>query len=324
MRCGLSPRLQKRYIRIPLDLKISYMKNKGIYFALVATVVSGFAIFINKFAGKAFGDSGVFTALKNIPVAILFLGIICLPKFFKELKTLNRMQWLYLLLIGAVGGSIPFLMFFRGLTLTSAASAAFVQKTLFIWVGLLAFFFLKEKLGRMQVAAFGLLFLGNLVLGGFNFLKFGFGEALILGATFFWSIEYILAKKVLTNVSSEIVAWARMFFGSVILMVFLIATGRSGQIFTLSAAQAGWILLSSAILFIYVFVWYKALKLEQASVVTCILVPASLITTVLSGIFVTGKYSVELVIAGILFAVSLVLLFKYRPQKTYVSAGETI
>ncbi len=292
------------------------MKNKGIYFALTATLISGFAIFANKFAGKAFGDSGVFTTLKNIPVAVLFLGIILLPKFFKELKMLSRTQWAYLLLIGAAGGSIPFLMFFKGLTLTSAASAAFIQKTLFIWVGFLAFFFLKERLGRMQIAAFVLLVLGNLVLGGFSLLKFGLGEALILGATIFWSIEYILAKKVLASVSSEIVAWARMFFGSVILVLFLIITGRGGQILALSAAQAEWILLSSALLFIYVFAWYKALKSEAASVVTCILVPASLITTLLSSIFVTGRYSLEQAAAGIIFSASLVLLVSFPHRQS--------
>lgn len=287
------------------------------YFALIASIVSGFAIFANKFAGKAFSDSGVFTTWKNIPVAILFLGIILLPKFFGELKTLNKMQWAYLLLIGAVGGSIPFLMFFKGLTLTSAVSAAFIHKTLFVWVGLLAFFFLKEKLGRMQVAALGLLFIGNLVLGGFVAWTFGFGEALVLGATLLWSVEYVLAKKVLTGVSSEIVAWARMFFGSVILTLFLIATGRGGQILTFSATQAGWILLSSTLLFIYVFAWYKALKFENASVVTCILVPASLITTFLNSIFVTGRYGLEQALAGILFSASLVLLFKFKQPLSF-------
>lgn len=295
------------------------MHNKGIYFALAATIVSGFAIFINKFAGKVFFDSSVFTTYKNIPVAIAFLGIIFLPKFFKELKMLNKKQWIYLLLIGAVGGSIPFLLFFKGLTLTSAVSAAFIQKTLFIWVGLLAFFFLKEKLGRMQVVAFGLLILGNLVLGGFSSWKFGLGEALVLGATFLWSIEYILAKKVLAGVSSEVVGWARMFFGSVILVLFLIATGRGGEMLAFSAVQVKWILLSSALLFVYVFVWYKALKFESASVVTCVLVPASLITTILSSIFVTGRYSLEQALAGILFSASLVLLFKFRQPLSFPS-----
>ncbi|MFH1193670.1 MAG: DMT family transporter [bacterium] len=295
------------------------MKNKGIYFALAAAAISGFAVFLNKFAGKSFGDSGVFTTWKNIPVAILFLGIMFLPKFFKELKTLNRKQWAYLLLIGAIGGSIPFLMFFKGLTLTSAVSAAFIQKTLFIWVGLLAFFFLKEKLGRMQVLAFGLLFFGNVALGGFNGWKFGAGEALVFGATLLWSVEYILAKKVLADMSPEIVCWARMFFGSAILVLFLIATGRGGEILALNLIQVKWILISSALLFGYVFSWYKTLKLESASLAACFLVPASLLTTLLNSVFVTGRYSVWQVVASLFFASALVLFYKFKQPLSFPS-----
>lgn len=301
------------------------MKNKGIYFALLAAAISGAAVFFNKFAGKAFGDSGVFTTWKNIPVAIAFLGIMFFPKFLKELKVLNKTQWIYLALIGAIGGSIPFLMFFKGLAITSAASAAFIQKTLFIWVGLLAFFFLKEKLGRMQILAFGLLFLGNLALGGFSAWKFGAGEALIFGATLLWSIEYILAKKVLAGMSPEIVCWARMFFGSVILVLFLIAAGRGGEILSLNLIQAKWIFISSALLFGYVFAWYKALKLESASLAACFLVPASLITTLLNSIFITGRYSVWQIVASLFFAAALILFYRYRPQiKNYAPASGTI
>lgn len=293
------------------------MKNKGICFALIAAVVSGFAIFINKFAGKVFSDSGIFTTWKNIPVAIAFLGIIFLPKFFKELKMLDKTQWLYLLLIGAVGGAIPFLMFFKGLSIASAVNAAFIHKTLFVWVGMLAVIFLKEKLGWPQIVAFGLLLAGNFILGGIKSWKFGMGEILIFGATVLWSIEYILAKKVLACVSSEIVAWARMFFGSVILVLFLIATGRTEGLLSINSLQAKWILLSSALLFGYVFTWYKALKLAPASLVTCLLVPASLITTLLNSIFVTGKFSLEQALAGILFSASIVLLFKFRQPSSF-------
>jgi uncharacterized membrane-anchored protein len=66
------------------------MKNKGIYFALAAAVISGFAVFLNKFAGKAFGDSGVFTTWKNIPVAIVsFFFAAALILFYKFKQPLS-------------------------------------------------------------------------------------------------------------------------------------------------------------------------------------------------------------------------------------------
>jgi len=301
------------------------MKNKGIYLALAAAVISGFAVFFNKFAGKGFGDSYVFTTVKNIPVATIFLSIMFLPRFFKELKNLRRREWTYLLSIGIIGGSIPFLMFFKGLTMTSAVSAAFIHKTLFIWVGILAFLFLREKLGWPQITAFGFLFFGNLVLSGFNGLKFGTGEFLILGATLLWSVEYILAKKVLADVSSEIVGWARMFFGSIALVLFILVTGRGEGLANINLLQLKWTLISSLLLFGYVFTWYKALKLESASLVTCFLVPASLITTLLNSLFITGQFTVSELLGSLLFSTALVLFYKFRPKaELYGPAAKTI
>ncbi|MBU4421681.1 DMT family transporter, partial [Patescibacteria group bacterium] len=129
------------------------MKNKGILLALCTALISGFAVFFNKFASAAVGDPYIFTFLKNAPVAILFLAIIFMPRFLKQLKKMDIKQWSYLLLIGLIGGAIPFLMFFKGLTMISSGNAALIHKTLFIWVGILAVVFLKEKFSRYQLLA---------------------------------------------------------------------------------------------------------------------------------------------------------------------------
>jgi drug/metabolite transporter (DMT)-like permease len=301
------------------------MKNKGIWFACVTALVSGVSVFLNKFSGAAWRDSSVFTTVKNIPVALLFLAIVLSPKIFAGLKKLSKKQWLYLLLVGLIGGSIPFLLFFRGLAMTSAANAAFIQKTLFIWVGILAMIFLKEKFGVAQIAAFGLLFVGNFILGGIKSWKLGAGELMILGATLLWSIEYVLAKKLLANTSSETVGWARMFFGSIFMIIFLAATGRAAGLASVDLSQAKWLALSSGLLFVYVFTWYKALKYAPASVVTCLLVPASLLTTLLNSVFVTHRFSIEQAAAGVLFSAAITLIVKYKPQfKVYGSVAKTI
>lgn len=296
------------------------MKNKGIYLALATAVISGFAVFVNKFASKAFSGPFVFTTAKNIGVALILVSIILLPKFIKQLRALNKKQWSYLLLIGLIGGSIPFLMFFKGLTMVSSGNAALIHKTLFIWVGILAVVFLKEKLGRLQILAFIALFAGNLLLLGFKGWEFGAGDGLIFGATLFWAVEFILAKKVLRDLSSEIVAWGRMFFGSIFLLGFLGATGRMGGLFSLEAGQLKWLLLSCPLLFGYVFTWYKALKYEKASIVTVALVPASLITTLLNSIFITGIFSLKQLIVSLLFTGGIFVFYKFRPTLLVIPA----
>ena len=46
-----------------------------------------------------------------------------------------------------IGGSVPFVLFFEGLARAEATQAAFIQKTLVVWVALLAVPLLRERFG---------------------------------------------------------------------------------------------------------------------------------------------------------------------------------
>jgi drug/metabolite transporter (DMT)-like permease len=253
--------------------------NKGLYLVLGTVLISGISVFLNKFAVKAISNSDVFATAKNLSVGLILTAVILLPVFWNKFKQVKLNDWIKLVLIGVIGGSVPFLLFFKGLSLTSATSAAFIHKTLFIWVSLLAIWFLKEKIGKLQYLALGLLFLGNMTMLGFKFMNFGWAELLVLIATLMWAVEFIIAKKVLARVPGEIVAWARMFFGALILLVYLIVTGQAHYLVQLNVNQWYWLAISSILLLGYVFTWYKAMQYLPAVTVTSILVLASPITT---------------------------------------------
>lgn len=197
--------------------------------------------------------------------------------------------------------------------MTSAITGGFIHKTLFVWVSILAVIFLKERLGKIQWAALGVLVLGNFLLGAFNSFHIGAGEMMILLATILWAVEYILAKKVLSNLSSLIVAWARMFFGSFVLISYLLINGKASQLFLLDKNQWGWTLLIAMFLLGYVTLWYKALKLAPASTVSSILVIGSPITTLLSLTFINGFKVNGLQVGGIILIIAgLFVFFAFR------------
>lgn len=296
------------------------MKNlttsqKGLYLAYLTAIISGLAVFINKFATKAIADSNVFTTAKNICVALILCFIVLLPSIFPKLKNLTKKDWVNLILIGIIGGSVPFLLFFKGLSMSTAPTAAFIHKTLFIWVAILAIHFLKEKISNIQFAALGLLLLGNFFLGSFSDWRIDRASWLIMAATIFWAIEYIMAKKILVRIDAKIVAWARMFFGSIALIGFIIAIGKGSMLVSLNYHQICWIGLSSILLLGYVLSWYQALKHLPATVVTCLLVIASPITTALNSIFITHKYSLHELI-GTFIVLSAAGIIYYVARKT--------
>lgn len=257
--------------------------KKGIYFALTTALISGISIFASKiFVAKM--DPIVYTTLKNGLVAIILTLIILTPKFKSKIKTLTKKDWSKLVLIGIVGGSIPFALFFTGLKMTESVNAALIHKTLFIWVAALAIPFLKEKLNVYQAIGYVLILLGVVAGSGLTFSG-DRGEQLIFLATILWAVENVIAKVTLKHIPSEIVAWARMSFGLIVLLGIVAFQGHLSSLVTLTTEQITSLVIATILLTGYVLTWYKALKYAPATVVSSILVLSTPITALLSGAF---------------------------------------
>ncbi len=285
--------------------------KKGAYFALAAAIISGFSIYINKFAVMEMKDPFVFTTTKNMVVVLLLFALLMLPKTLPELRNLSRKQWLTLGAIGCVGGSIPFLLFFYGLSQATAPSAAFIHKTLFIWVAILAVFFIGERPGKVHIAALATLFGGNVLLLGWpKSWAVGQAELLVFIATILWAVEAIIAKRVMKQISSNVAAFGRMFFGAIVMLIYLALTGKLDIMATLSWEQTGWIALTSLFLLGYVSCYYAGLRNASASIVASILVLGSVITSLLYVLFDAKRYSLEQV-GGMLFITAAVLMLWY-------------
>jgi len=283
----------------------------GLYFALATAIISGVSNFLNKKALSVLGDSFVFTTAKNVLVALVLCAIIIFFAKFKELKKLNKKQWLLLIIIGVVGGSLPFVLFFKGLTLTSAIQASFIHKTLFIWATLLAIPLLKEKLSKLQGLALIILLAGNFILDGFTGWQFNWGSLLILLATLLWSCEYIIAKFVLRDVSSWLVAWARMFFGAIVLVIWLGLAGKISVVTSLAGLQWAWIGMGAILLLGYVGFWYAALQRAPVSVVASVLILASPVTTLISGV-ATGRFTIHQLVGVVIISLAVILIWNLR------------
>lgn len=281
---------------------------QGILWAFGATIISGLSIYVNKFGVAQIHDPFVYTTVKNSIVSIGLLAAVGLLARWKELRGQTPMQWLAWLSLGVIGGGIPFLLFFQGLSTASAASASLVQKTLFLWVALLAVPLLKERLGLWQVLGLAVLAGGQVLLQPLTGWKgWGSGETLIWLATVLWAVETILAKKVLGWMSARTAALGRMGIGALVMWAFLLFTGRAGGVFVLSGMQWSWVVITAVLLLAYVWTWYGALKLAPATLVTSVLTIGAIITILLSAGFDRHAVTVPQIIALALLAGGVVL-----------------
>jgi len=176
---------------------------------------------------------------------------------------------------------------------------------------------LKEIVSKRQFVGVLLLFTGNIIVGGFKGFKFSQGELMLLIATVLWAVENIIAKKVLATVSPNIVTAFRMGLGSVVLMSATLLTVPQvmQKSLELSGQQIFFIGITVLFLLAYTTTWYSALKHAPAVVVTSVLVSSTLITNVLSAVFITHSWNFTLTLQTALIVFGL-LLFARNPLPT--------
>lgn len=289
--------------RIPVTMRW------GLGLALVAALISGVSIFINGFAVKQLPDPAVYTTIKNGVAALLLLGVALAVVPRAEVRALDRRSWTGMVLVGIIGGSIPFVLFFSGLAAASAPSAAFIQKTLFVWVALLAVPLLGERLGWFPIAAMGILLAGLVLVAPPVGVVWGPGETMIAAATLFWAVEVIIARRLLVGgVPTPVLAAARLGIGLVVLVGYLAVSGRLDIVAGLSATQWLWGLGTGVILAAYVGTWFAALRRAPASVVASVLVLGAPITAVIQSITNSTVPAPSVVAGQVLIAMAVVVV----------------
>lgn len=269
----------------------------GIGLALCTALISGVAIFVNSYAVREVADAALFTSLKNGVAALALLGLTLAAVRRPTLERVSGRSWLAITVVGILGGGLAFLLFFSGLAMASAPSAAFIHKTLFVWVALLAVPFLGERLGLLQVGALGVLLASQLLITPPTGVVWGIGETLIAAATLLWAVEVVLARRLLAQVDSLVLGVGRLGIGLIVLFGYVTVSGKLPLIAGLGAAQWTWVVVTGLFLAGYVATWYAALSRAPATVVTSVLVLGAPITVLLNAL-VTGTIPAAAVLLG--------------------------
>jgi drug/metabolite transporter (DMT)-like permease len=292
----------------------------GIGLAFATAVVSGFSIWVNGHALRHFGDATVYTTAKDAVAGVLLLALAVAPARAGAAAVPNgRRQWLGVGAVAVVGGSVPFVLFFEGLHRAEATQASFLQKTLVVWVALLAVPLLRERFRAPHALAIVLLLGGQAWLAGkLGTVVFGTGEAMILAATLLWSVEVIVVKRLLADLAPGTLAAARMGLGTALLVGWLGVTGKFGQLTALTGYEWRWALLTGLLLTAYVATWYAALARAQAIDVTAVLVFGAFVTAVLSGVADGASVSIAGAVAVVAGSALVGWTALRRPQEARV------
>lgn len=307
------------------------VRNAGLALAGVTAVVSGFSVFVNGYGVTRFDDPTTYTTAKNLVAAVVVAAVLVLHRRqtverpeavgVTPVPVSRRRRMASLPAIAVIGGSVPFVLFFEGLTRVSSSDAAFIHKTLIVWVAILAVAVLRERLSGPHLVAIILILTGYAHLaGGIGFPEFGVGETLILAATLCWSVEVVLSRSLLRRgVPATTVSTSRMAGGVVLLLAWAVARGAIGDLTGLTWLQWRWAALTGLLLAAYVVSWHHALARAQAVDVTAALTLGAVLTALLNagtrGVAVEPVGLVLLLAGGGVVAVAMWI----RPRRVAAS-----
>ena len=293
--------------------------RRGYTLAVLNMLISGVAIYVNSLGVKMFADSTLYTALKNCVVGIVLLVPFALSRRSRSgLARTTRRQWLLLLLVALIGGSVSYALYFRGLQVSTPVTASLIDHTQFLFVAVFAALFLGERLGVGVWAALALLLVG-LTLGiTTSAVRLDQGVVFIAAATLLFAVDFVVMKHLLKSVAPLTVMTFKMGLGSLLLLAYVAGSGKLVLVPGLSLLQWGFVLATGLILLAFTATSVLGLRHASATAVTAIPAGSPIVTTAL--VLVSRQAAIPpgrwIGLSLVLAAVLAVFILGRRREKT--------
>lgn len=298
-------------------------KNSDIVFAISILLTT-------IFMGSSFPTGKYLIAVENTPplliggVRFIIAGVIMLAltiinrNCFSIIPKSGESKLRGLALVATIGllqtaGTMGFL----NLALAYGVSSSMSSIILFtnpLWLALLAHFFLKDKLTFKKVSALLLGIAGVSTCIGLDSTAFNFGSLFALLGSFCWSINTIITKKVPFDNGPWVFTGWQLLLGGVSLYLFSLPLHESYDF--LNLGLWGWIWFVWLIIPASVGsfgLWFFSLGQKGATVASSFLFLVPVFSTIFSIIGLHEKFSLNLLIGGVMVVSALVLVnWKYK------------
>ena len=280
--------------------------------ALFAVVVWGASFIATKVAvGEASPNTIVWL---RFAMGVIILGWAVFSR--KQFKWITLKELGYFSLLGFLGITFHQWLQSNGLVTAQATTTAWIVATTPIFIALLGWLVLKERLGWFRVAGIALAALGVLLIvskGDLNSLtigKFGtVGDYLIMISAVNWAVFSVLSRDGLKDHPAARMMFYVMTLGWIFLSILFVAGSGFNELNRLTSS--GWI----AVIFLGVFCsgiayifWYDALQEIPASRLGVLLYIEPLVAVVVAAIILGEAITLTAMIGGavILFGVWMV------------------
>jgi drug/metabolite transporter (DMT)-like permease len=280
--------------------------------ALFAVIVWGASFIATKVALEEI--SPITIVWLRFLMGVVILGLVVLLR--RQLTLPDRKEWGYFALLGFLGITFHQWLQSNALQTSEAGTTAWIVSTTPIFMAVLGWFLLKERLGWTKNTGILLAFLGVLVvvsrgnLGSISIGKFGApGDVLVLISAVNWSVFSALSRRGLKTYAASLMMFYIMLLGWLFTTLLFFTTSGIGEI--PSMTFRGWLAVGFLGIFcsgLAYIAWYDALQALSTAQTGVFLYIEPLIAVVVA-FFILGEAITPASLVGgavILFGVWLV------------------
>lgn len=238
----------------------------------------------------------------------LILAIALLSIFAISTKadfTINLKNHSRILLLAAVAVFHLWIQI-TGLKYTSASNTGWIIGTAPIFIALLGFIFLKEKLNLIKITGIAIAFIGLILLVGkgnpmnVNLAK-NLGDLLVLFSSFTWGVYSIINKKISLNYSPLMTSLYLFILMALIIIPLNINQKAIDSVLQLSTV--GWIsilflgLLCSGVSYV---IWAYSLREMESAKVGAYLYLEPFVTVIAAWVFLKEEITLLMILSGLI------------------------
>jgi len=222
-----------------------------------------------------------------------------------------------LVLVGALGTSAAYFLFFEGAKRTTAIDAVLCLQVESAYALVLARIFLGHPITLRRLGAVLLLVAGIALAVETTGLETSFGVGLLLLTPLCWQISHLVVLRGLRDVSPQVLTAARYVFGGTLLVLVWLALGGAGALperATLVSLLPALALQGVVLSFVGTMLWYETITRLDLARSTAIVVPSIPLLAIGASFLLLGEVATARQWAGLALIAGGVLAFVTSPH----------
>jgi len=286
------------------------MIPKRLVYSSTVTILISLSIFFRKIA--LIKDVSPITLLiQFVLIASIILNINLLlfqRKYIKKIRNIKYREWKNIFFAGAF---LFFAYFISNYSLrfTTSINYSFLNKSNLIFIPLLAFLFIQEKITREKIFLGFIFFIGvYLITTSGQFIIPRFGDLLVIVATFFFSCFSVINKNLVKILEPEIASWGVISCAAILALIFSFIL----KINIFSSAGILFVFLSGLIEGLIILFINKTIRITSMTYYVMMIMFTPLINLILGILFLNEIINFIQLIGGIILIISGIMVQRVR------------